>query len=364
MPTADTRWKTWLILLFGVSLTALFFYMMAPFIVAFLLSAVIAIIANPLFVAARRKMPPGMAAASTTAVISFLILAPLGLLLFSGGHRLVKLIGTMKVTSPPFSLSGLEQTQWLRNAASWASHYVAVDREWVRDQAKDVLMTVGETISRTIANSLAAMPSFLLAFFVVTISVFFLLKDGEKFLEFLESLSPAPLTRSRELYDAFQSSCRGVVLSLAASALVQGVLMAIFAAITHLQNVVLLGMLTVVMGLVPVVGSAPVWIGATLYLFFQGSTGYAIVMLVGGILISTSDNIVRPIILKGHSQMHPLLALVSVFGAINLVGATGIFLGPIIAAVFVSFLKILSLENRRGREFPVGEIGPPSGGLA
>lgn len=123
--------------------------------------------------------------------------------------------------------------------------------------------------------------------------------------------------------------------------------MLIFALITGLKNAPLLGMLTIVFGMVPIVGSSPVWIGATIYLFAKGSTGFGIVMLVGGLIIATSDNIVRPIILRGHSQMHPLLGLVSVFGAVNLLGAPGIFLGPIIAAVFVSFLKILALENQR-----------------
>jgi predicted PurR-regulated permease PerM len=51
--------------------------------------------------------------------------------------------------------------------------------------------------------------------------------------------------------------------------------------------------------------------------------------------------------MKENAQMHPFLALVSVFGAIHLLGPTGIFLGPIIAAVFVSFLKIVIGELRR-----------------
>jgi predicted PurR-regulated permease PerM len=86
-------------------------------------------------------------------------------------------------------------------------------------------------------------------------------------------------------------------------------------------------------------------------------------MLCGGVLVATSDNVVRPWILKGHSEMHPLLALVSVFGAVNLVGATGIFLGPVIAAVFVSFLKMLALEIRRESLIlpPGTNTTPPTG---
>jgi predicted PurR-regulated permease PerM len=94
------------------------------------------------------------------------------------------------------------------------------------------------------------------------------------------------------------------------------------------------------MAFVPVVGTVPVSAGASLYLFFNGHIGWGIVMSVGAILATISDNIVRPWVLKGASQLHPMLALISAFGAIQLLGPTGIFLGPVIAAVFVAFLKI------------------------
>jgi predicted PurR-regulated permease PerM len=69
-------------------------------------------------------------------------------------------------------------------------------------------------------------------------------------------------------------------------------------------------------------------------------------MTVAAVFISTSDNFIRPWVMKGQSEMHPMLALVSAFGAVQLLGATGIFLGPIIAAVFVSFLNILAQKNK------------------
>jgi len=89
------------------------------------------------------------------------------------------------------------------------------------------------------------------------------------------------------------------------------------------------------------------WIGATLYLAGQSQLVAATIMLMGGIGTSLADNVVRPWVMKGPAKMHPFLALVSVFGAIHLLGPTGIFLGPIIAAVFVSFLRILIGELRK-----------------
>ncbi|NBY20377.1 AI-2E family transporter [bacterium] len=157
------------------------------------------------------------------------------------------------------------------------------------------------------------------------------------------------LERSVQLYQAFETSCRGVVLGLFASAIAQAIIMTVLFAITGLPNAILIGAMTVVAGMIPLVGSAPIWIGATIYLAINGSWGNFSIMLIGGIIVATIDNIIRPMIMKDHAQMHPMLALISVLGAVNLMGPTGIFLGPIIAAVFVSFLKILSLELRRDK---------------
>jgi predicted PurR-regulated permease PerM len=227
------------------------------------------------------------------------------------------------------------------------TRFMPVEADWFREQALQVLQSVIEKLSVAIGSFFGGMPSLILSFFVVIVSLFFMLTDGDRFLKFLSHLSPLSPERSHVLYETFERSCRGVVLGLFLSAVVQGAMMSILFIVTGLPNALLVGVVTVAMGMVPVVGSAPIWIGATIYLLTAGSLAGGIVMLVGGILIAVSDNIVRPWVLKGQSEMHPLLALVSVFGAVNLLGPTGIFLGPIIAAVFVSFLKILSLELRR-----------------
>jgi predicted PurR-regulated permease PerM len=298
------------------------------------------------------------------------VLLPLIFVLYSGSVRLLGLFSQMRLLPK----GGSSMESWLglptvNRIIRTASHFIPVDRDWVRDQSMEILQGIVEHLSKLIATFLAGMPGLLLAIFVVIISVFFFLVDGAKFLRFLSSLSPLQHDRSVELYGAFEKSCRGVVLGLFASALLQGLLMAVFFGITGLPSIPLVAIVTVIMGMVPVVGSAPIWIGASLYLFANHSPILGLVMIFGGFIISTSDNLVRAGLMKGHSEMHPLLALVSVFGAVNLMGPTGIFLGPVIAAVFVSFLRILAVEIRRentvggetgGEEvLPVPSLSPP-----
>lgn len=93
---------------------------------------------------------------------------------------------------------------------------------------------------------------------------------------------------------------------------------------------------------IPLLGAAAVWICVVAVLFFEQRFGAAAFLTIyGAIVISGSDNLVETHILHGRAQMHPLIALVTVLGALQLVGLWGIFLGPITAAFFYAMLNTL-----------------------
>jgi predicted PurR-regulated permease PerM len=339
--------RGWIQLLLGLSLTVLFVYMMAPFIEPFLLGAVCAILCYPTYGYLKRYTPRPVAAAITTVGLTLLVLVPVVFMLYGSTYRLWNILKKLRILKEGQTFESLIDHPLLKKTIGGLSRWVEIDREWVHSQALDVLQTIVERLTTSIGGFLGSIPSLLIGILIVVLTTYFFLADGARFLRFLQSLSPMKLDRSVELYGAFERSCRGVVLGLFISGVVQGILMAILFVFTDMPDPIFIFMITIVAGMIPIVGSAPIWMGALVYHIFQDHWGFASIMLVGGILVSTSDNIVRPLVMKGHAEMHPLLALVSVFGAVHLFGPTGIFLGPVIAAVFVSFLKILSLELRR-----------------
>ncbi len=339
----EQRWTGITQVFFGLGITLLFFYMMAPFAVAILMGAVVAILCYPLYQKLRRRLARAIAALVVTFVVTVGILVPLGFVLVNGAYQLLGLLGRVRFT-PEGQIGTTTYRPLINQILTTLGRFVPINRQWFVAQLVGVLSTLVEKTTQTLGAFLAGLPSLLLALLVVIISAYFLILDGSRFLRFLSSLAPMRVDRSRELYTTFEKSCRGVVLGLLASSLVQGILIVIFFLVTGLPNAVLMGIVGVVMGMVPIVGTAPITLGAIVYLFFNDEPGNGIVMIAGAVLIGTCDNIIRTWVLKGQSEMHPLLALVSAFGAVNLFGPTGIFLGPIIAAVFVSFLKILSLE--------------------
>lgn len=343
----NSRWRGLLQLLLGVGLTILFFYMMAPFLVPFIVGGVCAILCYPLYERLKKFLHFHLAAFLTTLLLTMGVLAPIVYLIYSGTYRIIELLKTLRIVRNGQTIDELIDHPSIRSAIAFTSKWISIDKEWIQNQALDLIQTIVEKLSGIVGSFLGGMPGLFIAVFIVILSTYFFLTDGAKFLRFLASLSPMNAERSADLYGAFERSCRGVVLGLFVSGVVQGILMTILFTVTGLPDPIFVFLLTVVAGMIPIVGSAPIWIVAILYHFGHHSMLYALTMLLGGIAVSTSDNIVRPLVMKGQAEMHPLLALVSVFGAINLFGPTGIFLGPVIAAVFISFLRILSIELRR-----------------
>ena len=131
-----------------------------------------------------------------------------------------------------------------------------------------------------------------------------------------------------------------------ATALAQGLLGALGYYLAGLEPVMLLMLITTTLALVPFVGAAAVWVPAALYLLFvQGHLGSGIFLIVyGTLVISMVDNIIKPLVLHGHSNLHPLWALLSVLGGVAALGPIGILVGPMVVAFLQTLLKILQRE--------------------
>src|SRR5882672_10154668 len=98
MEPVDQRWRGWITLLLGLALTLLFFYMMAPFLVAIFLGAVIAIICYPLYEKLlKRKVPKILAGLSITVGVAIGIMLPLFFVAYSGSYRLLQLFSRLRL---------------------------------------------------------------------------------------------------------------------------------------------------------------------------------------------------------------------------------------------------------------------------
>ena len=181
---------------------------------------------------------------------------------------------------------------------------------------------------------------------IMIIGLYFFLLDGPALLKGLHALSPIDDQHEEELVLEFARVSRAVVLATLLSAVAQGILAGIGFWFCGLDSIFLLTLLSGVLAMVPFVGAAAVWIPCALYLFFvDNSPVTAIALAVYGMLvISMADNLIKPWILHGQSNLHPLLALLSVIGGVTVLGPIGILVGPMIVVFLQTLLKILQRE--------------------
>ncbi len=192
----------------------------------------------------------------------------------------------------------------------------------------------------------AIVGNLLLGLAIMTISVFYFLKDGPGMVLAMMRLSPLDDRYETELLQEFDSVSRAVVLATLLSAVVQGILASVAYLLAGFQPVFLLTMLTILLAMVPFVGAAAVWVPACLWLAFVDERLFAAGVLFAycATVVSMVDNVVKPFILHGQSKLHPLLALLSVLGGVQALGPIGILVGPMVVSFVQALLNILQHE--------------------
>jgi predicted PurR-regulated permease PerM len=182
---------------------------------------------------------------------------------------------------------------------------------------------------------------------ILVVTMYFLFADGPRILQQLMALSPLEDRYVEELLEEFVRVARAVVAGSVASAFAQGLLAGFGFYIAGLQSVFLLTAVTTVTAMIPFVGSAVVWLPASLWLIFIDNRLSAglLLMIYGTGVISTIDNVIKPWVLYERSAMHPLAALIGVFGGIQAMGPPGVFVGPMVLAFLQTLLGLLHRET-------------------
>ncbi len=191
--------------------------------------------------------------------------------------------------------------------------------------------------------------NFLLGLVVMLVSLYFFLADGPSMIKAVKRLVPLEEEHQDRIIAEFDRTCRAVISAILAAAVVQGLLAGLGFYLAGVDTAFLLALLTMVFALIPFVGATCVWLPVSLWLLlYEGRTGTAVFLAVyGGGIVSTIDNVIKPLILHGQASLHPLLAFLSVLGGVQAFGPIGLFVGPMVVAFLHTVLKIVHLELGR-----------------
>jgi predicted PurR-regulated permease PerM len=177
--------------------------------------------------------------------------------------------------------------------------------------------------------------------------LFFFFRDGDGMAGRLVGVIPFDGRRKEKLERHLEEVTRAVVFGTVVTAFVQGILLGVGFWITGVPSPVVFGAIAAVASFVPLVGTALVWVPAVVYLWTQGVIWKTLFLAIWSIVIvGTSDNLLRPLLVSGKSQVGTLTVFFGALGGLAAFGFVGLFLGPVILALVLALLEFVEEAQR------------------
>ena len=147
------------------------------------------------------------------------------------------------------------------------------------------------------------------------------------------------------LRQRFKNVTISTVIGTGAVAVIQGTLVGIAFLVTGLGNALFWGVVTVMLAILPVVGSGLVWIPGAIALFLSHEAGWAIGMVLWGLLVvGNVDYVIRPIIFRRWANIHPLITLLGALAGVPYFGILGLLIGPLALSYFFELIQMYREE--------------------
>jgi len=189
--------------------------------------------------------------------------------------------------------------------------------------------------------------------------VFFLLRDAPLLREQVRGISPFTRGQEAEMLEHLTRTVRGVLQAMLLVPLAQGIVALLGFLMFGLPAPFLWSAMVVFAALIPLVGSPLAWVPAGLYLFSMSTPRGLGLLLYGALVISTIDNVLKPLILKGAAQVHTLLGFLAILGGLYAFGFKGLVVGPVVLSLVLSAFRIYRYDILRWRsEVGTGRTGP------
>jgi predicted PurR-regulated permease PerM len=355
----DVRFRKLFVAIVVVLLTILFLRVIGPFLQPLFLAAVLTGILYPFYTWLRRYLTRDTLAAGVT-VILVLVAVVLPLLLLIGvftreAVRLTEVIG------PWVEQTTGDAADLRRRLPGWLpfADQLAPFRTQIYERFGDGISQAGTFAINGLSRIGQGTFTFFLNLLVMLYALFFFLLAGPRLLTVFDYTPLTKADRDRIVSKGI-SITRATLKGTIVVGVLQGTLGGVGFAVVGIPAPVFWGAVMAVASVVPVIGTALVWVPAVLYLLIQGESVAGLGLAAWcAIAVSGSDNIVRPHLIGNDTRMPDVLVLLSTLGGIAMFGATGIVIGPVVAGLFITSWHIFATTFERELEpFETAETPP------
>lgn len=328
------RLRTLLVLVSGGFLL----FMLGSLIVPLLLAAILAAITWPLRQLLVRWFGGRIILASAVLLVALVagIVLPVGLVVF---------LAVVQVRDLSRTLQPEAVFAWAMKALDKLGHLPFVDRLGIKPE--ELLQRLQASIPEGATYVLSSAAQISLGFAtsaamlaLMLLCLFYLHLSGDKLVDKVQRLMPLPEGETAAMLDVFRRTSLAILKGNFVIAAIQGTLTGLLFAAVGLPSSIFFAVVAALCSLIPSVGSALVWLPAGLILGVSGSWGLAtVVILVGALVISSVDNLLRPILVGRDTGMHDLMVLLTTLGGLSFFGPLGLLFGPLVGAAFLALLE-------------------------
>ncbi len=313
-------------------------YVIRPFIYPIFWAAVIAVIFYPVAnkLTIRTKMP-NLSSALTLLIVILVIIIPASILSMLVVNESINLYKSVSQENLAQTVTGIGD--WLSSTpvAPYLKTIESNGMTHIDNAAKTISLFIFENVKNITQSSFR----FFFMLFIMFYTLFFFLRDGKKILNRLMHLSPLGNKYENMLYERFTSTARATLKGIFLVGGIQGTLGGLLFFAVGIPGALIWGLIMVALSIIPAVGCSIIWLPTGIAMLLMGNIWQGLtILLFGGLVISTIDNLIRPSLVGKDIQMHPLLVLFSTLGGIFLFGISGFVIGPVIAALFTAVISI------------------------
>ena len=188
---------------------------------------------------------------------------------------------------------------------------------------------------------------------ITFVILFFLFREGKDWAYRAGRLIPLSPVQVARLYANISDTIIANVYGILTVGAAQGVLTGIAMRIAGMPSSILLGLAAGLASIIPVVGSALIWAPVAIYLLVTGAIWQGVFLLIWGlVVVSSIDNVLRPWVVGGRVELHPMVLLFFILGGVEAFGFLGLFLGPVVASVLAAVFAILREELSEPKDAP------------
>lgn len=315
------------------------FFIFRPFWIVLILSISFSIVFHPVYEWLTKIKLPNWLASLLTVLLFVLIVCGLlfgiGVIVFNQSQSVYNLVINNEGSTFPFIDS-------LNNSIA------KILPSGISFDLNEKISTIISIIASNITNVFTSTFSTIFSFFLTFLSMFYFLKDSTYWKNVLMKMSPLSDINSEKILEKISQSVNGIIKGNLFIVFIQGLLVCIGFFIFGVPNPALWGLVAMVCGFIPTIGSGLVSIPAIIFLLITGQTMPALGLTIWAIaMVGTIDNILNPIIVGKKINLPPLLILFAVLGGISLLGPVGILIGPLTISLFYTLISIYREEFKQ-----------------